>query len=121
MPGVLSSSAIAALRDLGEQLGMPDTFTLTRQTSVPDGAGGRTFTTATVASGWCSLGDAGTPAERTIADKSGFTTPKIVKFHPDVGILHTDTLIVNGTEYQVGPVPAISNDDMERVIAVEQR
>jgi hypothetical protein len=105
MPGVLSSTDISEFRGLVADLAFPDNFTVERDTDVPDGAGGRTTTTATVASGDCRLRAGGLQgSERAVADRLGWQLAYAVDLHPDVAVLPSDRLVVNGRDLEIGAV-----------------
>jgi len=104
MPGVLSAADIAEFRGLVATLAFPDTFALLRDTEVPDGAGGQTTTTATVAAGDCRLRATGSGTERTIADQLGWQAAYAVDVSPSVDVRPSDRITVNGRAMEIGAV-----------------
>lgn len=105
MPGVLTDAEIAEFRGLVETLAMPDSFSIVRDTEVPDGAGGFTTTETTVASGDCRLRAGGLqPNERALAERLGWVVAYAVDLPYDIIITPSDRLMVNGRTFEVGGV-----------------
>lgn len=110
MPGVLTDAEILEFRGLVEELAMPDTFALIRDTDVPDGEGGMTTAETTVASGDCRLRTIGTPGvgsvvERTFAERLGWTATYAIDFPVETPITASDRVVINGSRtMEVGGV-----------------
>lgn len=84
--------------------GMPDTFSLLRDTHTPGEAGGTTVTTVTSASGSCRLRAAGAGKEMAIADQRGYQTPQAVDLSPDVDVTPQDRIVISSRTFEIGGI-----------------
>ena len=106
MPGVLTAAEMAELRDIHQDLGMPDSYAIKRPGApVSDGQGGSTRPLVTVESGVCLLKTGATqPDERLVAERMGWASPYTVQLPFDSTLTPADTLDVNGRTLNVGGV-----------------
>ena len=122
---VLTAADVDELRALVEDLAMPDVFRLVRDTRTYDDAGGSTVVTTTVASGPCRLrtsgvAGSGSAIERQIADQRGWVGFYVVDLHPDVTVLASDRLVINGRTFEVGGVVAGGVWSMTTTVVVQE-
>lgn len=122
MPGVLSDAEILEFRGLVEELAMPDTFAIKRDTSTSDSAGGFTTSEATVASGDCRLRAQGlTRGEQAIADRLGWVVAYAVDLPVATSVTASDRLLINGSRtMEVGGVVDAGEWAMTKVAVCQE-
>lgn len=82
-------------------MGMPDAYSITRTTEVPDDAGGRTETEATVESGYCAFRPALTGSEQVIAEQSKVTAVAAADLPWSTVLEPADDIVIGGRRFEV--------------------
>lgn len=102
---MLSASDIAAMRATIEAA-LPDTCTIQRATETSDGAGGRTKTWATLASGVkCRLApDTYRAEEREVAARLTAVTAWVITLPVGQDVAEKDRIVVGSSTYEVAGV-----------------
>jgi hypothetical protein len=98
----LTADDIDELRDLYQEVGMPDTFQLEADTTVYDDAGGSTRTTSIIAAGPCHIQPlSGSAGDQEIAGRLGASRTRKVSLPAGLTVTEHQRLIVNGVRYEI--------------------
>jgi hypothetical protein len=121
MASVLTDAEVLEFRGLVEELAMPDSYAIVRDTPVDDNAGGRTTTEQTVGVGDCRVRALTGGAERAVADRLGWSMAYAVDLPYDASLTPADRLLVNGTRtMEIGGIVDIGEWSMTRVAICQE-
>lgn len=122
MPGVLTTSEIEEFRGLVEELAMPDTYAIVRDTATVDTGGGSTTAEGTVGAGDCRVRALNGSAERAVAERLEWTMAYAVDLPYSASLTPSDRLLVNGARtFEVGGIVDIGAWSMVRTAVCQEQ
>jgi hypothetical protein len=122
MPGVLTSSEIDEFRGLVEELAMPDSYAIVRDTPTVDTGGGRTTIEETVGVGACRVRALNGGAERAVAERLEWTMAYAVDLPYSASLTPSDRLLVNGARtFEIGGIVDIGEWSMVRTAICQEQ
>lgn len=121
MASVLTDSEILEFRGLVEELGMPDSFAVLRDTATYDTGGGSTTTATTVGVGDCRVRALTTGAERAIAERLDWSMAYAVDLPYTTSLTPSDRLLINSERtLEIGVIVDIGEWSMVRTAICQE-